>query len=192
MKLRHFTIMWFNKSVKKNIMIILMPQWHHLFVAFEQFLLILQYITVVKARRSTNTSEDHTWSLWFSQFSLVHAAHQFLQFDGDRHVPFDPQFSRHERHRGLQFTWNKLKKLIDYSFHCHILFVWWSRCWRQTCKHLAEVTGVHWHDHISFDWWLSLSRRTRATLQVQKPNPSVFTWWRHDIVNMNDTTSGPP
>lgn len=39
-----------------------------------------------------------------SQFGLVHAAHQFLQFDGERHVTFDPQLPRHEGHRRLQLT----------------------------------------------------------------------------------------
>lgn len=37
-----------------------------------------------------------------SQLGLAHAAHQFLQLDGERHVAFDPQLPRHEGHRGLQ------------------------------------------------------------------------------------------
>lgn len=37
-----------------------------------------------------------------SQFGLVHAAHDFLQFNGHCHVAFDPQFPRHEGRRRLQ------------------------------------------------------------------------------------------
>lgn len=37
-----------------------------------------------------------------SQFGLVHATHQFLQFDGERHVAFDPQLPGHEGQRRLQ------------------------------------------------------------------------------------------
>lgn len=41
-----------------------------------------------------------------SQFGFAHAAHQLLQFDGERHVSFDTQLPRHEGQRGLQLPCN--------------------------------------------------------------------------------------
>lgn len=36
-----------------------------------------------------------------SQLGFIHTAHEFLQLDGERHVPFDLQLPRHERQRRL-------------------------------------------------------------------------------------------
>lgn len=37
---------------------------------------------------------------------LAHAAHEFLQLEGEHHVSFDLQLPRHEGQRGLQLPWN--------------------------------------------------------------------------------------
>lgn len=68
-------------------------------------LLIIIIIVIVKA---TYVVTNRKWvglrGHWggASQFGFVHAAHEFLQFDGERHVAFDPQLPRHEGQRRLQ------------------------------------------------------------------------------------------
>lgn len=128
----------------------------------------------------------HVGGVSFSQFGLVHAIHEFLQLDRQRHVSFDLQLPWHECHRGLQFPWNNktaasLMFPIVIFFFFFFLLPWWQVTW----KHLAEVTGVHFHDNISFGGGLTLPHAARASLQVQKPNASVLSYmninkcWRH-------------
>lgn len=103
-----------------------------------------------------------------SQLGLVHAAHQLLQLDGQRHVPLNPQLPRHEGHGGLQLPWNETAVTMETT----ATTVDGGR--RLTCKHLGEVTGVHRHDDVSFDGGFALTGAAGAALQVQKPDAAVF------------------
>lgn len=65
-----------------------------------------------------------------------------------------------------------------------------SKQWRLTCKHLAEVAGVHLHDHVGFDLRLTLPDTAGPTLQVQEPNTCVFTL--HTKTHMMNIPTGSP
>lgn len=122
-----------------------------------------------------------------SQFGLVHAVHQFLQFDGERHVSFDLQFPRHEGHRGLQLPWNGITHVTMETTPppacCPSLWRW------LTWEHLAEVVRVHLHDNVSCDRRLALPRVAGAILQVQEPNAALFSWCGREHVSNTQTMS---
>lgn len=69
----------------------------------------------------------HVGGVSVSQFGLVHAIHEFLQLDRQRHVSFDLQLPWHECHRGLQFPWNNKTAaslmfpivIYFFFFNCH-------------------------------------------------------------------------
>lgn len=70
--------------------------------------LLRQHVQLQTARRRGLRLVGRSFSLKssVSQFGLVHTTHQFLQFDGERHVALDPQLPRHEGHRGLHLACN--------------------------------------------------------------------------------------
>lgn len=75
-----------------------------------------------------------------------------------------------------------MKAIVGFSFpeKQSALLLWRPVCvtsesMHLTCKHLAEVAGVHLHDHVGFDLRLTLPDAAGPALQVQEPNTCVFT-----------------
>lgn len=106
-----------------------------------------------------------------SQLGLVHAAHELLQLDGERHVSFDAELPRHEGHGRLQLPWNREhgRQHGGGASPCG------DAVTELTRKHFGEVAGVHLHDDVSLDRRLPRPHAARAALQLQEPDTCVFT-----------------
>lgn len=110
----------------------------------------------------------HVGGVSFSQFGLVHAIHEFLQLDRQRHVSFDLQLPWHECHRGLQFSWNN-KTAASLMFPIVIFFFFFF--------FIAMVTGYLktscWSHWSPFSWqrqlWWGAHPAPRCPSQSSSP-----------------------